>query len=218
MISTHMALGFVSAYGLASLFAIMVPSSQPLIMSATALLALAGLLGGLVPDIDRLEYGNIIVHRKTLHYILGYLVATVILLVAAAIAPESQALSILMFACASLGASVHSIMDLGDGGRNNDLSQGVYEHVIWRKWLAANDRVPFASPRELLLQAFSAMLFIPVSANLSQVVIRETATLPNWAVGTIAYLVIWAMSAVWDLRHEVPKRFGKSVAASCIHI
>jgi hypothetical protein len=179
MISTHMAFGFVSAYALALFFAIMAPLSHPLIMSTTALLALAGLLGGFVPDIDRLEYGSIIVHRKTLHYMLGYLVATVILLVIAAFAPQSQALTILMLACLTLGAWVHSIMDLGDGGRNNDLSQGVYEHVIWRKWLPANDWVPFASPKELLLQAFSALLFIPVSANLSQIVIRETATLPS---------------------------------------
>lgn len=206
-----MAFGFVSAYGLALLFAMMVPSSHPLIMSATALLALAGLFGGFVPDIDRLEYRGIIVHRNTFHYILGYLVATVILAVIAAIAPQYQ-VPILALACLTLGAWIHSIMDLGDGGRNNDLSQVVYEHLIWRKWLSAHDWVPFASPQELILQAFAALLFIPISANLSQIVVLTTVTLPNWSVGTIAYGVIWTMSAVWDLRHQVPKRFGKSVA------
>jgi hypothetical protein len=172
-------------------------------MPATASLVLAGLFGGFVPDIDREEYRSIIVHRKTLHYILGYLLATVILTVYAAIAPRYQ-LPILTLACLTFGAWVHSIMDLGDGGRNNDLSQGVYEH-IWNKWLPANDWVPFASPKELILQAFAALLFIPISANLS------TLILPNWAVGTIAYCITWALSAVWDLRHQVPKRFGKSV-------
>lgn len=52
-------------------------------------------------------------HRKTLHYIFGYLIATVMLVVSAAIAPQSQA-QILMLGCATIGAWVHSIMDLGD--------------------------------------------------------------------------------------------------------
>jgi hypothetical protein len=205
-----MACGFVSAFGLALLFATVVPPSHSVIMSTTALLVIAGLFGGFIPDIDRLEYGGIM-HRKTLHYILGYLIATVMLVVSAAIAPQLQ-VQILMLACATIGAWVHSIMDLGDGGRNNDLSQGVYEHLIWKKWLPAHDCVPFASPRELVLQAGVALLFIPISANLSQMVIRATVTLPNWVVGTIAYGVTWAMSAAYDLQHQVPKRFGKSVA------
>ena len=207
--STHMAYGFVSAYGLALLFAVVVaPSSYPLVMSTTAWLVLAGLVGGIVPDVDSLESMGF-VHKKTCHYIFGYLLATVLLVAIAALAPQYQ-VPIIALACITLAAWLHSIMDLADGFRDNDPSQGIYEHIVWRRWLPSRVWIPFAGTWEWVLQAFAALLFIPISANLSQLVM--VIAVPNWKVGTIAYGVIWVMSVLYDVLRQIPKRQAREFA------
>jgi hypothetical protein len=192
-----MACGFVSAYFLAFIFSMVVPSSYPLFVSASAFLVVAGLVGGGFPDFDGWESIGL-VHRDSCHYIVGYLFATLMFVVLATLCPQYQFWAIL-FACFTLGAWVHSIMDLADGGRNNDLSQGVHEHVFWRKWLPAHNWIPFARMYEWVLQAFAALWFIPISANLSQPV----AGVPSWLLGTLAYAAIWVISIWYDVHHQV---------------
>jgi hypothetical protein len=192
-----MAWGFVFAYLLALVFAIFVPSSYPAIMSTTAYLVIAGLLGGGFPDVDGWESRGLI-HRSSCHYVLGYLFATLILVGVAIFLPQDRFWMILL-ACFTLGAWVHSVMDLADGGRNNDLSQGVYEHVFLRRWLLAHNWIPFARMYEWVLQAFAALWFIPISANLSQLVV----SVPNWLLGMFAYAAIWAVSLWYDVDHQV---------------
>lgn len=192
-----MAWGFVWAYFLALILSIAVPSSYPLVMSATAWFVIAGLLGGGFPDFDGWESIGL-THRKSCHYIFGYFFATLILVASAILFPQSRFWAIL-FACITLGACFHSAIDLADGGRNNDLSQGIYEHVFLRRWLRAHDKIPFAGMYEWVLQALAALFFIPISANLSQL----TASLPNWLLGLLAYAAIWAVSLEYDIQHQV---------------
>ena len=164
-------------------------------MSATAWFVIAGLLGGGFPDFDGWESIGL-THRKSCHYIFGYFFATLMLVGIAILFPQSRFWAIL-FACITLGACFHSAIDLADGGRNNDLSQGVYEHVFLRRWLPAHNWIRFAGMYEWVLQALAALWFIPISANLSQLVV------PNWLLGMLAYAAIWAVSLGYDLHHQV---------------
>jgi hypothetical protein len=197
MLSTHMAWGFVWAYALALILSIAVPSSCQLVMSATAWFVIAGLFGGGFPDFDGWESIGLM-HRKSCHYIFGYFFATLMLVGIAILSPRSRFWAIL-FACITLGACFHSAIDLADGGRNNDLSQGVYEHVFLRRWLRARNWIPFAGMYEWVLQAFAALWFIPISASLSQL----TASVPNWLLGMLAYAAIWVVSLWYDVHHQV---------------
>lgn len=198
-----MAYGFVSAYFLAWFYAgVVVPSSYLLIMSVSAWFVLAGLVGGFIPDIDQLESLGF-VHKKTCHYILGYLIAAVVLVMAAALVPQYQ-VSMLWFACVALAAWLHSFMDIFDGFRDDDPTQGIYEHLIWRRWLPSFQWIPFAGTWEWVLQAFAALWFIPISANLSQVIV--IAVVQNWKLGTFIYAGIWGVSLLYDIMIQALKR------------
>ena len=204
MLSTHMACGFVSAYVLAQLFAWSFTPSYPAVVSVSVWFVLAGLVGGFIPDIDAFESKGF-VHRKTLHYIFGYLIAAILLAILVLVPlylGSSHQIWVAAFVCVPVGAWIHSVMDLADGGRNNDLSQGVYEHVIWKRWLPANNRIPFADWQEWSLQAFAALCFIPISATLPQLDLVIVAV-PGWVLGTGAYALIWIVSTWYDLHHQV---------------
>jgi hypothetical protein len=51
-----------------------------------------------------------------------------------------------------------------------------------------------------VLQAFAAIWFIAISANLTQ------QFLPGWQLGTLVYLGIWSVSVVFDAFYRAPKR------------
>lgn len=216
MLSTHMAYGFVSAYFLAWFYArILAPSSYLVIMSVSAWFVLAGLVGGFIPDIDQLESLGFM-HKKTCHFILGYLVAAVILVVVAVLAPQFQ-LPTLLLACVTLAAWLHSFMDLFDGFRDDDPTQGIYEHIRGR-WLPSRQWIRFAGTWEWVLQAFAALCFIPISANLSQLIVL--AILQNWKLGTLVYAGIWGVSLVYDIwlqeikRHRQEREFARMPGCS----
>lgn len=172
MMSTHTAYGFVAAYSLALLFVIVVPSAYNAVIPMTAWFVLAGVFGGFFPDIDQLEFWGpqqirkYFVHKKTFHYITGYFIATVILASLAAIYPQ-YLFWFLALACASFGAGVHSLMDPLDGWRDDHPEEGTYEHLS-RKWIPSLRLVMFAGMWEWVIQAFAAIWFIAISANLSQ--------------------------------------------------
>jgi len=196
--STHMAYGFVSAYSLALLFAtVIAPSSYPVIMSITAWLVLAGFLGGIVPDVDSLESIGF-VHKKTCHFIIGYLIAAGGLVILAWLVPQYQ-VSILPVACVALGAWLHSFMDIFDGFNDDDPSKGIYEHLYFG-WLRSRQKIAFGGTWEWILQAFAALCFIAISANLSQLFML------GWQVSTIAYGVIWGTSVLYDVLVRAKKR------------
>ena len=216
MASTHMAFGFVSSYFLAVLFATCIAGyALPVVMPITAILALVGLLGGLFPDIDQLEFWGptwvrkYFVHKKTLHFLFGYFIATVLLVVLAAF--ESQyVVWLLGLACASLVAGIHSAMDPFDGFRDSNQNQGIYEHVFLRRWIRSLNAVRFAHMWEWVVQAFATIWFIAISANLSQFIV------PGWQVATSTYFVIWFISAVFDVHIRAENRQAKELAVSTI--
>jgi hypothetical protein len=209
MMSTHTAYGFVAAFSLALLFANVVPSAYSVVMPLTAWFVLAGLVGGFFPDIDQLEFWGpeqlrkYFVHKKTLHYISGSFIATVILASLAAIYPQ-HLFWFLALACASVGAGVHSLMDPLDGWRDDHPEQGIYEHLS-RKWIPSLRLVMFAGMWEWVIQAFAAIWFIAISANLSPLL------LPGWKLGTVIYFFIWTISAVFDAQHMAPKRQSREL-------
>jgi len=201
MMSTHMAYGFVVAYFLALLFVTEIaPSTNLMLMPLTSCFALAGLIGGFFPDIDQLEkiWPKYFVHKKTLHYLSGYLIANALLLAIAAF-NRQYATWLVTLACGSFGAWAHSVMDPFDGWRDDHPEQGIYEHITGR-WLPSLRLVGFAGMWEWVIQAFAAVWFIAISANLSQLV------LPGWQLGTFAYFGVWLTSAIFDAFYRAPKR------------
>jgi len=197
MMSTHVAYGFVSGYLIALLFAPSMYLSYPMVMPATVAFVIVGMFGGALPDVDQLESMGF-VHKKTCHYILGYLAAAVILIGAAPLVSEYQ-VWMLTFACISLAAWLHSIMDLFDGWRDDDPTQGIYEHLS-RRWLPSFRLVMFAGLREWIILALAFVFFIPISAKISQLFPL------GWQVATIAGAVVWIVSAVFDAFYRAPRR------------
>lgn len=205
MISTHMAYGFVVAYALGVTFAMWIaPSAYPILMPVTAVLALAGAIGAIFPDLDQLEFwapasiGKHFIHKKTFHYITGYLILSVILVILATFF-QKYVLWLIATACWSLAAWIHSVMDPLDGWRDDHPEQGIYEHVT-RKWLPSLRLIHFAGMWEWVVQAFAGLCFIAISANLSQLII------PGWQIGASVYLGILLVSALFDARLTAPKR------------
>ena len=72
MMSTHMAYGFVTGYVVSVAFAMWIaPSTYTVLMPSTAILALAGAIGAIFPDIDQAEFwaprsiGKYFTHKMT---------------------------------------------------------------------------------------------------------------------------------------------------------
>jgi len=209
--STHMAYGFVFAYLLALAFVFGVaPWTYPVVMPVTAWFALAGLVGGFFPDIDELESRGPVrirkyfVHKKTLHYLSGYLIASLLFMVLTIFVTQYLIL-FLGLSCGCFAAWVHSIMDPLDGWRDDHPEQGIYEHVT-RRWLPSLRLIMFAGMWEWVIQAAATIGFIAISANLSQLV------LPGWVLATITYAIIWAISAGFDAFYRAPKRQPREFA------
>lgn len=205
MMSTHMAYGFVSAYLLGLLFVFgMAPSTYSAVIPLTAWLALAGLVGGFFPDIDQLEFCGPVrlrkyfTHKKTFHFISGYLILSFLLL-GSAIILRQYLIPLLVLACACVAAGIHSIMDPLDGWRDDHPEQGIYEHLS-RRWLPSLRLIMFAGMWEWVVQAAATIGFIAISANLSQLIV------PGWVLATMTYFIIWIISAVFDAFHRAPKR------------
>jgi hypothetical protein len=178
------------------------------VLPNTAIFALVGLAGGLFPDIDQLEFWGppfirkYFTHKKTLHYLLGYLILGMILFIMA-LQNQSSFWS-LALACGSVGAGVHSVMDPFDGMRDDNPEQGIYEHLTGR-WLPSLQLVVFAQMWEWVIQAFAAIWFIAISVHLSQLL------QPGWLVATETYFAIWIVSALFDVRIRAPDRQAREL-------
>lgn len=181
-----------------------------IVLPITAWCALCGVLGGAIPDIDQLEFcgplplRKYFTHKKTLHYISGYLILAIILL-GLAIALRQYVVTLVLLGSVAFGAWVHSMMDPFDGWRDDRMDEGIFEHVT-RKWIASLHLVLFAGMWEWVIQAFAALCFIAISANLSQLIV------PGWQLGTGVYFVIWLVSVVYDAGYRAPKRQVKEAA------
>lgn len=199
MVSTHMSYGFLVAYLFALFFNLIFPHNSSIITSYNTFLALAGLVGGLFPDIDRLEQIGLH-HRRSLHYIFGYILLAIILLVISYYTSGLPQFYLLALSCFLFGAWLHSFMDIFDGFWKSDINKGVYEHITGR-WLRALNLIPFASLWEWSLQMFAATLVIAISPHLSMMWM-----FPGWIVATVSYLSIWVFSTGYEFYRSVPRR------------
>ena len=208
MASTHAAYGFVSSYALTLLFVGVFSPTNTMTMSVTASLVIAGMVGGVLPDLDQLQFWGPLWlskhfrHKDTCHYITGYFMVTAVLSAAAALVP-SYTLWLLGFACATIGAGVHSFMDIFDGWNDAHPEWGIFEHIRGR-WLSSLRWVMFAGLWEWIIQAFATIWFIWISANLAPLTI-SIWQFPGWQVTTASYALIWVVSTLWDARHA-PER------------
>lgn len=209
MASTHAAYGFVMSSFLVFLvvrFAL--PMSYAIVLPVTAWLVIAGVVGGVFPDLDQLQFwgppwlAKHFRHKDTCHYIVGYFVATIILLVVTVLV-SNYSFAFLALACASFGAGFHSLMDPLDGWNDGNPAWGIFEHVK-KRWIASKRWVMFAGLWEWIIQAFATIWFILIAVNLSSLTILAWQ-LPGWAVATVSYAAIWVISTVWDAR-EAPGR------------
>lgn len=148
MAPTHVVLGPVLALPLL----VLAPE-----LAATG--ALAGIAGGILPDLD-LFVGE---HRRTLHYPLFYWIPTVPAVGLAALVPTAATVAIAM---CLLAAAVHSVADALGGAREltpweatSDL--GVYHHVE-RRWIPPRRIIRYdGAPEDV---ALSFVLAIPGAA------------------------------------------------------
>lgn len=210
MASTHAAYGFVTSYPLILLFvSVTSPTTYAMVMPVTAWLVIAGMVGGVFPDLDQLQFwgppsiSKHFRHKDTCHYISGYFIATAALLTATVFVP-SYALWLLGMACASFGAGFHSLMDLLDGWNDGNPAWGIFEHVT-KRWLPSLRWVMFAGLWEWIIQAFATIWFIWISANLSSLTILAWR-FPGWGVATGSYGSIWVVSTLWDARHAAERQ------------
>jgi hypothetical protein len=202
MVTTHSCVGFVSSSIILYLLAFVYSSSIAEVMPLASVLVVVGTLGGSFPDIDRVE-GKIgfinIVHRKTLHYPLGYFVLALITYVFFLYYSDWR--SVCWFAIAFfIGAGLHSVMDILDGPRDIDLNEGVYEHLT-RKWIRARDKIHFASLWEWIMYSLFSLGFILIAPFLP----------PFWKIQGVyisggVYFITCVVGAAYESYYTLPKR------------
>jgi uncharacterized membrane protein len=124
-----MGYGFVFAYFLTLLFGKVVFSANSAdIVGLSVAFVICGFLGGLLPDVDRMEQLGFS-HRKTLHYPVGYGLLAVLMIVLGYF--TSFRIWTIGLACFFSGAWLHSAMDILDGFYLV-ADHGVFEHVTRR--------------------------------------------------------------------------------------
>ncbi len=193
-----MGYGFVFSYVLILLLDKILPGSFSEIISYDVFFVLFGLGGGLLPDIDRLESLGFS-HRKTLHYISGYIIAAILLIILEYFIDLT--FWTIGFSCLFFGAWLHSVMDVFDGFWAEDPNKGVYEHITGG-WIRALNMVPFASLWEWSLQWLSSIFVISVSPHLSGI-----SFIPGWMIATSSYFILWLIATLYEFRRTVPRRW-----------
>ncbi|MBS7626305.1 hypothetical protein KEJ51_04595 [Candidatus Bathyarchaeota archaeon] len=195
-----MSYGFVFAYILVLLLRFIFPYSSSGTSSLNVFFVLLGSAGGLFPDIDRLEQFGFS-HRKTLHYIIGYVLLAIILIVLGYSLLHNFLTWIIGLSCFFAGAWLHSLMDIFDGFWAEDINKGVYEHLT-RRWLKALNWIPFATLWEWSLQSFSMIFVIAISPQLGSLF-----AIQGWLIATISYFAIWLFSTCYEFYRSVPIRW-----------
>ena len=133
----------------------------------------AGLLGGIVPDLDL--YAG---HRKTLHFPVFYSVVAAVATVIAALVPTALTVGIAVFL---LGAAVHCVTDVFGSGLELRPWEGrsekaVYDHYRGT-WIAPRRLIRYdGSPGDLLLSvALSVPLLWALEGSFQWIVIGALA-------------------------------------------
>ena len=129
----------------------------------------AGLLGGVVPDLDM--YAG---HRKTLHYPVYYSVAAVPATLLAMVFPSAVTVAVALFL---LGAALHAVSDVFGSGLElrpweGNSTRAVYDH-FWGRWIPPRRTIRYdGSPEDLAVSvAFGLPLLYAVETTLQLIVI-----------------------------------------------
>jgi hypothetical protein len=121
---------------------------------AAATVVAAGLLGGVLPDMD-LYVG----HRRTLHFPVYYSAAAIVAVPTGLVVGTTASVA---FAAVMLGAAAHSVADVFEGGLElrpwrATADRAVYDHFTGR-WIAPRRWVRYdGAPEDLLLSATLAV-------------------------------------------------------------
>lgn len=133
-----------------------------------AIALFAGLVGGLVPDLDLYFH-----HRKTLHFPVGYSGAAFVALVIALVSPSLWTVGL---AFGLLGAAVHSVMDIYGGGLELEpwratSERAVFSHVHGR-WIRPKRVIPYdGSPEDLALVGILALPLLLTIDGIAYVIV-----------------------------------------------
>lgn len=202
MVTTHACVGFVSSAIILCLLAIVYSSPIAEVMPLASLFVIVGTLGGFFPDIDRVE-GRIcsinIVHRRTLHFSLGYFLLALITYVISLYYSDWR--SVCWFAIAFfIGAGLHSVMDILDSPRDIDPTEGVYNHLS-RKWIRPLNMIPFASLWEWIMYSLLSLGFILIAPFLP----------PFWNIQGVyisggVYFLTCVVAAAYESQYTLPKK------------
>ena len=129
----------------------------------------AGLVGGVVPDLDMY-----VGHRRTLHYPVYYSALAAVAVPVTVVAPMAATVALALFAVA---AAVHSVADVFGGGLElrpweGTSDRAVYDHYRGR-WLSPRGWVRYdGAPEDFLLSvALAAPLVVVVDGLLQWVVL-----------------------------------------------
>jgi len=203
MATTHTCVGFVSSSIILWLLAFVGSSSIAEVMPLASVVVIFGAIGGFFPDIDRVE-GRIgfinIVHRKTLHFPLGYFLLALIMYVFS-LYLYSDWRSVCWFAIAFfIGAGLHSVMDILDGPRGIDPNEGVYEHLS-HKWIRARDKIPFASLWEWIMYSFFGLGFILIAPFLP-----SFWNIQGVYISGGVYFLTCVVAAAYESHYTLPKK------------
>ena len=200
MATTHalvgMAIALPAAYAL--------PELAPFVL-------LAGLAGGLFPDLDL--YAG---HRKTLHYPVCLPLVALFALAVAALAPGTTTIGVAVFV---LAAAAHSTMDAFGGGLEmrpwlETADRAVYDHYR-RRWIAPKRGVRYdGAPEDLLLAVAAAVpLLVVLDGPLYELVVALVAVSAGYAlvrkrlVGITTWVVPRLPAAI---RARLPSRYHET--------
>jgi len=206
MSSTHMAAGFVLSGVIYRALVQLFPAfMRPGLLLLFPYVLVAGLVGGMFPDLDRLDrelFGLKVVHRKTLHFLFGYTwtggLAAVLLLMY----PE-QAWLFGPLAGFLLSAALHSTMDVFDSV-DRGKPGAVYEHLTSR-WIRGKRLILFGSTREWMLYSAFAIGFLVFSTYPYPVTLLGSDVLN---LSLVLYVVTWVPAVIYELKYELPRRRG----------
>jgi hypothetical protein len=140
---------------------------------------LAGLLGGVVPDLDM--YSG---HRRTLHFPTYYSALAVVAALVAVLATTPLTVALALFA---LAAAVHSVMDVFGGGLELRPWEGTSDRAVYdhhrRQWLAPRRWIRYdGAPEDLLLSvAVGLPLLVALDGPFRWVVISSLAVAAGYA-------------------------------------
>lgn len=139
----------------------------------TGIALVAGLLGGIIPDLDMY-----VGHRKSLHYPVYYSALIPPALATAGLLPSVPTI---FLAFLLVGAAVHSVADILGGGLELRPWEGTSDRAVYNhyrsQWIAPRRWIRYdGSPSDLLLSiTFAVPLLLALDGFLRQVVIVTLA-------------------------------------------